>query len=304
MKSLRGIFKELLFLATILLAGSAVLAQSRQFSKSYPAMPGTTLSISNQFGNVVIHTWNKDQVQADVNILVNHGNERKAKELLDAISINSGMEGDEISFRTDIGKNKLNLKGNASMQVNYEVYLPKNIDLELVNKFGNTTLPSLEGSTRIKQSFGNLETSNLSGEENELFVEFSEGSTNIGNVKNLDAEFSFSNIAIAGLTGEAEIRAKHCGKFRLGAGAGLSSLDLDAEYSEVTIALAENLGAEFDVSTNFGDFRYNSRTHVLEPLEKEEKRGPKFSFNYTGTIGEGGNSLITINSDFSSITFR
>ncbi|QEC51773.1 hypothetical protein EDD80_102336 [Anseongella ginsenosidimutans] len=305
MKNLPRIFKGSVLLAAILLAGAPLaLAQSKKFSKTYPASSGASLSINNQFGNVIIHTWNKNEVQADVSVVVNHGNERKAQELLDAINISSAMQGNEISFKTSIGKDKLNLKGNASMQVNYEVYLPVDIRLDLANKFGNTVLPNLKGSTQIKQSFGNLETGNLTGEENELSVEFSEGSIKIGNVKNLDATFSFSSIAIAGLTGQAEIDVRHCGKFELGAGSGLNSLELDAEYSDVDIELAEDLSAQFDVSTNFGNFRYGSRIHIDEPEEKEESRGPKFNFNYTGTIGKGGNCLLSIDSDFSTINFR
>lgn len=309
MKNLPGIFRcplrVAVLLAGMLLAGwSAALAQSKKFSETYTVSPGASLSINNQFGNVVIHAWNKNQVQANVDVLVEHGNERKAQELLNAIQIVASGGGNGVSLRTSIGKDKLNLNGNTSMRINYQVYVPAGINLDLVNKFGNTTLPDLTGSTDVRQSFGNLETGSLSGERNRLSIEFSEGSTRIGPVKNLEADFKFSNISIARLTGQAEIRARHCGKFVLAAGQGLNGLELDADYSDVAIELIEDFDGKFDVSTNFGDFRYDDRTYLNQPADGEEHRGPRFRFDYTGTIGEGGSCLLTIDSDFSTITFR
>ncbi|HYH56311.1 MAG TPA: hypothetical protein VD772_06835 [Anseongella sp.] len=287
-----------------MLAACQAQAQSKQktFSKTYTVSADAQVSIDNQFGNVVIHSWDKNQVKADVNILVKHGNDSQAEQLLGTIQIIDNTAGDNISLRTSIGKAKL--KGNASMQVNYDVYMPAGVHLRLVNKFGNSTLPSLKGGTDIRQSFGNLETGALTGNENLLFVEFSDASTRIGPVNNLEGDFRFSNIYVSGLTGRADIEAQHCGKFRLGAETGLSSLELDVQYSEVDIDLAENFSGNFNVSTNFGDFRYNERINLNQPAENKEDRGPRFKFNYAGNIGEGGQPMLNIDSNFSTVTFK
>lgn len=307
MTDLRKIFRPFVLIAGMLAAWQVpALAQAKQktFSKTYTVSPGATVSINNQFGNVTIHSWEKNQVKADVKIIVNQGNENQAQELLSSIDIIEDASADHVSLRTSIGKNKLKDKGNSSMQINYDVYMPHAVALNLTNKFGDTSLPDLQGNTEIRQFFGNLQTGDLTGDENELFVEFSEGSTRIGTVKNLEADFRFSNISIADLSGQAEINAQHCGKFLLGAGASLAGLELDVQYSDVAIELDDNFSGKFDVSTNFGDFRYGNRVSLNAPAGDDDDRGPKFKFNYTGRIDQGGEPMLNIESSFSTVTFR
>lgn len=275
--------------------------REKKFSKTYPVSAGTELSLENQFGNVVIHSWDKNQVKADVTILIKHGNESRARELLDNIDVAEDAVGGDIALRTVIGKAKV--KGNSSMQINYEIYMPSSLNLRLVNKFGNSTLPDLEGDTDIRQSFGSLTAGALKGRENEVFIEFSQGNSKIAAARNLEGEFRFSKISLGNLSGTAGIDAEHCASFELEAAGGLQRLELEARYSDVDLTIGRDFSGRFEVSTNFGEFKYGERVRP-EPVPEEAGKGPKFKFQYTGSIGDGGTPMIRVSSDFSTIDFR
>jgi len=68
-----------LFLVSLSLSAQEI---SKEFHKEFTA--GTkTLEISNRYGDVMIESWDKDQIVIDVKVTVEMSNKEKAQKFLD-----------------------------------------------------------------------------------------------------------------------------------------------------------------------------------------------------------------------------
>ena len=76
------------FFISLFLISSTLYAQevTKEFHKEYTA--GTkSLEISNKYGDVVIESWNKDQIVIDVKVTVEMANRDRAQKYLDQIDV-------------------------------------------------------------------------------------------------------------------------------------------------------------------------------------------------------------------------
>ena len=75
----------------------------KNYSKSYPMDANDRLNISNQFGKVIVSTWNKNEAQVDVQIKSYSDDDRTAQKMIDNIDISDNKSGDHISITTNFG---------------------------------------------------------------------------------------------------------------------------------------------------------------------------------------------------------
>ena len=61
--------------------------QQKTFSESYSVNTDAEVFISNQFGNVVIETWDKKEVVIEIIVTVDGKSEKDAKAILDKVSV-------------------------------------------------------------------------------------------------------------------------------------------------------------------------------------------------------------------------
>src|SRR6476619_6617276 len=108
--------KKVLFNAAFLIGGlltiNAVLAQNdhkkdkddhkreepkfkktKSYTKSYNLGSSDKVSLYNQFGEMKLMTWDKNEVKVDVTIIGKSDEEARAQEILDRISIVDSKEG-------------------------------------------------------------------------------------------------------------------------------------------------------------------------------------------------------------------
>ncbi len=77
--------------------------KKRTISKTYTVGPDDRLSIENSFGNVTVTTWDKNEIQVDIEIGVRASTDEKAQRMMDQINVTDHQGGQDISFKTDIG---------------------------------------------------------------------------------------------------------------------------------------------------------------------------------------------------------
>lgn len=308
MKKIHVLFSQALLVA--LLLSSAGFAQkqkyefekTRSISQTYPANGNDKLSISNQFGQVVIKTWSHNEVKVDIKITVSSTVKEEADDLYERIDVEHEKSGNNISFKTTMGKNKEKQKdknyGNHSNSINidYEVSMPASIALNLKNKFGKSVLPDLQGTVNIEQQFGDLETGKLSN-PNEVTVKF--GSADLGSVDGGMYEFQFAKSAvIKNASGDVKVKVQHCKSDGVVVyGNNLSSLDVDAQHSDVAVVVPKDVSAQYYVKTSFGSFNNNTSTAIKEDADDGNRRGPQFNHKYRGSSG-GGKVKVTLDGGF------
>ena len=283
-------------------------SHERSISQTYPAGANDQLKIENQFGNIVVKSWNKNEVKVDIRIEVSANDKNVAQKIFENIDVAHVRQGNTISFETDFHIKKKGdiATGNykSDMRVNYEVLMPAGLTLSVENKFGNTILPDLTGTVNVEQQFGELVAGNLS-KAGKINVKF--GKAAIESAANGDYDFEFSEeVTINKLSGRPNIDLRYCKKSVINA-AAIESLNLDAHYSRVAVVIPKNIPAGFDIDTHFGKFYNQSSFTIKEESENDDddkgkKRiKPSFKRSYKGSAGSG-NVRINLDAHFSDIT--
>ncbi|HYC27749.1 MAG TPA: hypothetical protein VEB42_03020 [Chitinophagaceae bacterium] len=275
--------------------------KSRSISQTYPANGNDKLTISNQFGQVTVKTWSRNEVKVDIRIEVSSTVKEEAEDMFERIDVDHGKDGGNIYFKTDMEKNKEKKDKNYgnhsnSINIDYEVSMPANLTLDLENKFGKTTIPDLQGDVDIQQEFGDLEAGRLSNPR-KVTVKF--GSADIESVEGGTYDFQFAkSAAIRNASGDVKVRVQHCKSNGVVVyGNNLSSLNINAQHSDVALVVPRDMSAQYSVDTEFGSFNNNTSFAIREDADDSDRRGPRFNHKYRGTSG-GGKTRVTLDGNF------
>jgi len=171
--------------------------------KSFKIIKGDRLAIDNQYGNIEVKTWTKNEVRIDI-VIASRGTKQDNR-----VHIEAGKSKSIIACTTVIDS-AASAKSPGSYSINYLVYVPADLPLNIKNQFGNIKLGNYAGELNINQKFGDFTGGNLlaPGE-----IVTAQGNIDIDGMKGggLNSR-GFTHIKIAKVSGEIS--------------AGLSSGDL------------------------------------------------------------------------------
>lgn len=292
--------------------GEPQVEKRKTYSKSYNVNNNDVISLKNQFGEMRINTWDKNEVKVDVNIISKANTEVRAQEILDKISIEDGKNNDGIYFKTnwknenqDERKEKTNndeRHRDEGMTINYMVYLPSRNPIKVSNQFGATIIPDISGETVIDSKFGNLDAGKLSNVKR-VSIQFGNGKIESVNNGILDFQFNNKPIVVKQITGDVIINVQHCksNSVKLNVDNSIKNITLNNSFSDVILSVPNNLSANFNVSTSHGAFT-NKSSFTIDEEEKSSHSGYGSQFNrrYSGNAG-GGTSKIRIAANFGEV---
>ncbi len=290
---------------SLLAADEPGVEKKKTYSKSYALDANDKVNINNQFGEVKIVTWNKNEVKVDVSITAKASTDERAQAILDNISIADNKNGDEVSFKTTIGKQQWNNKEhqgkkneNQGMEINYEVSMPANGALVLDNQFGKSFVPDMSGPLEITQKFGDLVAGNLANVK-ELHVEF--GSAVVESISNCKVTIKFSKAEIKKMSGVIKGVFEYCDNVKLSLNNSVSDFNLNNQFSTIQVAVAEGFNGEFDIHANFGEF-HNGTSIAIKEQKEDDDHGPRFDKDFSGKSGSGA-CKVKIKSSFGTVKF-
>lgn len=235
----------LLFLIQILVITVAVSAPdefSKNLHKEFNADQNTLLFIENKFGDVDINNWDNNQVVIDVTITVDHRNEDKAKELIEYIQVDISQEGNTIKAITTIDNkfSKWNFTFSDTKKefsIDYDIKIPKNIKLDLENKYGNVFINEIYGHAIVDVKYGNLKINKIIRGNKKPFSEVSLGYSN-GNIDEcewLNLTLKYSKLEIE--KSKALIAVTKYSKLNVAQG---SSIVCESKYDDYKIGVLSN----------------------------------------------------------------
>jgi hypothetical protein len=230
--------------------------RSKTFSKTFAADQSDKINLSNQYGSIVIKTWDRREVKADVQITAYSNSDSDAQKLLDEVNIEATKSGDQIGFTTRIEDTRGNWgsgtrngrKWRREVKVNYVVYMPASNPLNVSQQYGNVTMGDFSGAVNAKVQYGNFKAGNLSSASTNLSVQY--GNTDvlqmnratikqqygsgltIGTVGTLNLSTQYAKTDIKTITGEAVIKQQYGDGLTLGT---VGQLTLNAQYTKVKI---------------------------------------------------------------------
>ena len=273
--------KGTFFFISLFIISATLSAQetTKKFHKEYTA--GTkSLEINNKYGDVVIESWNKDQIVVDVKVTVDMSNKEKAQKYLDLIDIQFS-EGDNVISAKTILDDKFNFTGwgdSKKFSIDYNIKMPVGTDLALINKYGNTSIDELHGLLSLEIKYGNLTAGKLTR----------------GNVKPLNKLVIAYGKGTIDETGWLDLTERYVGNMDI---AKSQAILLDSKYSKITLG---------ETSSVVGESKYdnikieNINNLVLENGYTEVNIGELTKkLNYHGSYGSF--SVETIPSGFESI---
>jgi hypothetical protein len=274
--------------------------KERTISKTYPAS-GNTLNIENSFGDVVVSTWDKNEIKVDVHIEASSTDKEHAEKIFENLDVTESKEGSQIRFKTktekEKGKSSHNCKNcNSTMQIDYTVQLPAGNTLNIDNSFGSIKLPDYSGTVSLTSKFGSLTTGSLPKSE-KLLVEF--GKADIKSISNATATFKFSSVTVENVSGSNKFNMEFCGASRIGLSNDLTSFTLKESYSTVNLKPAVNLSVSYDISTSFGSLK-NKTNADIKRTDTPDRYGPDSDKRYEGKSGSGS-IRVEVKSSFGSI---
>lgn len=225
-KLFTGILPVLIF-TTILHAHG--IEKTKEYSKSWPVKSVETLSVNNKFGEVKVTDKGGSEVTIHVVITVEGKSEKNAEELLKQINVEFEKTGNSIFAETNFIKN---FKSRYKFSIDYDVNIPPDKNLNIINKYGSTFVNVLNGSGKFDISYGNFTANELIAPDNgSMTLNLAYGKADVETTSEITVKMSYSKATF----GDVE------------------HIDLNSRYSVVNLENAETLIADSRYDTfNFG----------------------------------------------------
>lgn len=266
---------------------------SKNKHEEYDVNKETVLVISNKYGNVDVTNWGQDRVSIDVTVNVDHKNEDQARELLDDIIVNINKQDNRIEAITDFDRNFSRSGGlfdfgkdSKEFTINYNVKIPRYINMELENKYGDVFINEITGHADIAVKYGNFKANKILRDNSKPLshVNLAYSNGNIGEVNwlKLTLKYTPNNCkiekakAIIAVTKYSKLSVEEASSivceskydnYRLGT---LSNLVCEAKYTDFRI---DEIKKKLDLTSKYGDFTINNVPVNFEKIKVDNKYG-------------------------------
>ncbi len=303
--------------------------KTKTYTKTYSVDADDKLIINNAYGKVTVNTWTKNEVKVDVQMMAYARSEDDAQKLLNDITIQDSKENSVVSFKTNIALGKITNTNVISawfnsdrdiprkMEINYTVYMPAKSQLDITNKFGNVSLPSLSGKVNIALTSGELRSQELNNPQikltggNALINTLNNGAVNVtygflflGTANNVKAKVVYGGMSVDKLKTYGDLAAVY--------GKGIKVVEVDkscknlnvkANYTQVNLGVKDDY--DFDVTTTLGSFDYDKNVvKVITTTPEENTSHFSTTRTFKGQVNKGSSDkAITVKSTYSQVKF-
>jgi len=304
---------RIFIVALFLLPWLTLIAQDfnkTYFNEKYEVDKGANLIIRNKFGDIHCQAWDESNVTVTVTVKVEASSQEKADRVFDKIEVELSGNRTKVEGITTVGS-----ISNADFSIDYEIRMPRWINIDLNNQFGDIYLDEADGSTRIKLEYGSMEASALNGPA-ELDIKFSDVEAGIMKDGALNIEYSewksedIENLKLYSRFSEISIEKA-------------AKLNLDSQYDDVSFASAgqvistsrfsdlvfEKISGDFDFDIEYGELEANNIAASFKVgkvrntfAEVSLTFDPKASMNINAELEFGELSYPKANSSMNEVT--
>ncbi|WP_345239632.1 hypothetical protein [Nibrella saemangeumensis] len=204
MKTLCKVLLVCLLPMQLMAAQTGLIEKRKTIIKIYDVNSKDNLVVDNQFGQVKVGLWDKNEIRVQITITANSSAESMIQRYLDAVEIEEKRSGDQISLRTIINKgsattwrmgtwrNKDGQEESNSVRIDYDITMPKSNALNVKNRFGNTDIQAFRAPLTVHQRYGNFYATDLSGQQNDINVAY--GKADIRKLENGKLVIAYSSL--------------------------------------------------------------------------------------------------------------
>jgi len=264
MKAIR-LLSALVFLS---LTTTAIVAEGQErvaktYQKEFSLTDNSNIYLENRFGQMNIENWDKKSISITIEIKVDYPEGDKAARLLKAINIEFNQTGDDISAITKIEEdfmrswNKLFDGDSKDFSIDWEVKMPKQSSITLVNKYGDIFINELTGKSKIELKYGNLKANRILRDNTDPLSTLSIGYGNatIDEVGWFKAEIKYAKLNI--VTAKAIVLISKYSKVSIDQ---VSSIVSESKYDTYSIGTITNFVGEGGYTT----YRFDELSKKLD----------------------------------------
>lgn len=251
------------------------------FDYEFEASDKNKIYIENSHGNVEVKKASGEKIVVNAMVRFDHNDQDKADEISTEIVQIDDNKG-SLSIKTT-NREKLRINDMGNLQVSYVVEIPEEIDVQIVNSYGNisvtgnakqvdidskhsdVSLHDIKGSVNVDNSYGYVTVDKAVGSVN-IFNKH--GRIEVYNIENdVIIENSYDQVMVQNINGDVEIINSH----DLVVSENITGdVDIRSSYSDIRI-----LGAEQGVKiiNKHGDIRYESENVIKKYLDIKNEYG-------------------------------
>jgi len=257
----------------------------KKIEKTFKVEKMKELVVQNYYGMIEVEQWEKDVIEIKVDIKVDAGNLDKVKAILDKIDVSFVQKPDYLNVVTgfsegfSISKFTNKFFSGGSIQIDYTVYVPKGMDLKLVNSHGNVFIGDFSGNLGVDIEKGDLKIGvadgnssisvkagrvdiNRLGSSNCIFINSKEVNIRKAKTLNIDSKHSDVNIEDA----KAVVITSSRGDCKFGT---ISSLRGSSSMTDFEVM---NIGEELVLDMWFGSLNVRNIHNMFSLVDVKSER--------------------------------
>lgn len=290
--------------------------------------PDGSITLIGDEGSIKVKSWDKQEVYLKITKRVWDRNPKRAEEMLENLEIQIDHSDDRLYIKeVDIHEHfrfsdifhSDEWRRHTEHQIDYDLTVPREIDLKIENDEGNVEITEIAGEIRLRIDEGDILLSNLEstqidvsvdegdlvcknirGATSTLFVNVDEGSVRLSNCEfsTVDLESDEGDFILSGLIFEQ-------GDFESDEGDIDGEIDVLAggkcrmhtDEGDIFIRVPENIAARIRFQTQEGRIRSDFPMSVRDWGDDGER--------FNGTVGQGETLIrLNISSDEGNITLK
>jgi hypothetical protein len=228
----------LVLLVPILACASPGKEFTKSINKEFEITRDGTVGVTNKYGDVDVRTWDGARVKFEVTIKVEARSQETANEVFNRITVSFDNHPSVVRALTEIEstsswKKWFGWGSSDDFEIDYVVYVPASVALELDNKYGDVYVADKSGRTQINLKYGDMRLGQLTG-KGAISLGYADGS--IGSIGDVRLDLAYSDLKI----GKA------------------GNINLESQYSDVALETARDIKS----ATSFTDIKAGEVGHV------------------------------------------
>lgn len=328
---------------------SPLIEKRKEFNFNYSSNGIERLEIVNQFGDVKVYFSNQKSISVNVQVTANAPTSGQLEEFIESINVSGTRSHDLIKVFTSIKKENYNMNSwnkdkKSSFKIDYDIYIPKNLELVISNSFGEVVLPDFSATLTLNLNYCTLQAAKISnpyskinlnygianikalhgGDINSNFTAVNMGEMRNVNMKNnhgslkakyledIEGVMNYSGGVFGNIKEAVKLNVNFSKNFTIeNIDEKVKKLEIFSNYSNIDLPISQKFNGVFDIKTSNGSFWVDPAlmVHFFKNSEADGKKNgfkPKTSNSYQGKIGTTTNTetKILIISNFGDVKIK